>query len=72
MEEYSFFNASFDGDVSGIASTNATGNGDLEGYSTIFDAWNANIDSDIMKEIDGAPSGVHEDILGYSLLFRRW
>jgi hypothetical protein len=74
MEEYSsFFDASFDGDVSGIASTSqedATGNGDLEGYSTVFDAWNANVDSDIMEEIDGVPSGVHEEILGYSLLFR--
>lgn len=71
MEEYSsFFDASFDGDVSGIASTrtrsqeDAIGNGDLEGYSTIFDAWNVNIDSYIMEEIDGVPSGVHEEILG--------
>ena len=73
MEE-SFFEAFFDGDISGIPSTSqedATGNGDLEGYSTVFDTWNANGDSDIMDEIEGVPSGVHEDILGYSLLFRR-
>ena len=99
MEEYSsFFDASFDGDVSVSTSLeDATGNGNLDGYSTIFDTWNANEDSNFMDEMDGVEvcrrvrqtstlpiimltgrdnemdgvlSGLHEDLLGYSLLFR--